>query len=819
LLNGDGVFGRRPTQWDWMHRPLRLSAAALLLLVLAVTPAGAGATVSHGPVLRSVPGTALPLLRGATRLAATPSATPVDVTVAMQPRNQALLAWTAAHSHNHPLSVAQLRSLFAPTAGQRARVVGYMRANGMALQSSGLLALTFHGSATAASHAFHVGLSSYRSPSGHVFRAPNSAVQLPASIGSLVSSVTGLDTELRLHAAPPHISGVPVPHTAVPTPSCNGPSRVQAPPPNGYGVGYTPAQLAQAYGTDGLITGGSDGSGEQIALVEFTGYRGSDITTYKKCFGVGTTPVVNRPVGSGPSDDDGAIEAELDIEVALTAAPGLDGIDVYEAPNNVSKIIPMVDAIINAGNIHIISDSWGLCEDALPPAFIRSESAEMELAAAAGISYFSATGDDGSSDCKSLNKRDHRLITDDPSSQPFVTAVGGTSLDDYTNLSSSTVWQDLIDSPHGAAGGGVSEIWPAPAYQSGFSQTTGIDDGSKCGNTGGLCRQTPDISLDADPYTGYIMYCTVTLVRQCPPKGYLQWFPIGGTSAAAPMMAALTADANTYSLAHGGSRMGFANPFLYANPGIFTDVTSGSNNLFSLGGSYNAGVGYDDASGLGSPNADTLATDLAAYTYVAPTTPSASTLAITSPLAPKTIKYGQSVTVQGTLTGPGAVPIANRRAWIELVEGPNVYWHSVETDGSGNWSLSLGTVLKRNTHWWAVFPGSDTEAGVQTAGPEIKVIPKLGNRAPTGANRGAKFTVKGASTPNMHGVKVELQERRGKTGRWHNVAAVAVGRTGAYSHALSFSTAGAAYVRWSYAGRASRPWMSATSRILKVNIH
>jgi kumamolisin len=801
-----------------MSLRLRLSAAALLFLVLTVTPAGAGATVSHGTVLRSVPGSALPLLRSATRLAATPSTTPIDVTVAMQPRNQALLAWAAANSHSHPMSVAQLRALFAPSASQRARVVSYMRANGMALRSSGLLALTFHGSATAASHAFHVGLSTYRGANGHVFRAPSGAVQLPASIGSLVGSVTGLDTELRLHATPPHAAAVVAPHTTVPTPSCAGPGIVQSPPPNGYGFGYTPGQLAHAYGTDNLITGGSDGSGERIALIEFTGYINSDINVYKNCFSVGTavTPV---KVSGGATDDFGAIEAELDIEVALTAAPGLDGIDVYEAPNNVSKIIPMVDAIISAGNTKIISDSWGLCEDYLPPAFIKSESDEMELAAAAGISYFSATGDDGSSDCKSANKTDHRLITDDPSSQPFVTAVGGTSLPNPASLASSVVWQDLIDSPHGAGGGGVSEIWPAPAYQNTFSQTTGIDDGTKCGNTGGLCRQTPDISLDADPYTGYIMYCTV-VSSGCPPKGYLRWFPIGGTSAAAPMMAALTADANTYSLAHGGSRMGFANPFLYTNlPGMFTDVTSGSNNLFSSLGSYNAGPVYDDASGLGSPNAGTLATDLAAYAYTAPTTPAASTLTITSPLATKKINYGQSVTLQGTLSGPGAVPIANRRAWIELVEGPNVYWHSVETDGSGNWSITLGTILKRNTHWWAVFPGSDAEAGVTTPGPEITVVPKLGNSAPSGANRGAKFTVKGTSTPNMHGVKVELQERRSKTGRWHNVAAVAVGKRGTYSHALSFTTAGAAYLRWSYSGGATHPWMSATSRILKVNIH
>lgn len=793
-----------------MSLRLRLSAAALLFLVLTVTPAGAGATVSHGTALRAVRGSALPMLRGATRLAATPSTTPIDVTVAMRPRNQALLAWTAAHSHDHPLSVAQLRALFAPTPAQRARVVGYMRANGMALRSSGLLAMTFHGSATAASHAFHVGLSTYRAANGHVFRAPNGAVQLPASVGSLVGSVTGLDTELRLHSNAKHAAGL-APHTVVPTPHCGGPANGQS----FWGGGYMPAWIEQAYGMDSLITGGYDGTGERIAMIEFTGYRASDVANYESCFSV-STPVTPVPISGGATDLGGAIEAELDIEVAATGAPGLDGIDVYEAPNNVSKIIPMVDDIINAGNIHIISDSWGLCEDYLPPAFIKSESDEMELAAAAGISFFSATGDDGSSDCKSANKTDNRLITDDPASQPFVTGVGGTTLPDYTDVTTSTVWQTLGQFP-GATGGGVSEIWPAPAYQTGFSEGGAVDSGTKCGNTAGLCRQVPDISLDADPATADIIYCTVT-ISYCPPSKYPQWFPVGGTSAAAPLMAAMTADANRYSLTHGGSRMGFANPFLYSDPAMFTDITTGSNNFFSSSGSYLAHAGYDVASGLGSPKAGTLATDLAAYSHSA-ISRSANTLTITAPLSAKTIHYGQSVTVQGTLTGPGAVPIANRRAWIELVEGPNVYWHSVETDGSGNWSLTLGTVLKRNTHWWAIFPGSDTEQGVETAGHAIYVIPKLGNSAPTGASRGAKFTVKGTSTPNMHGVKVTLQVRRSKSGRWRSVASVAVGKRGTYAHQLVYTTSGPVYTRWKYSGGKTHAWMSALSRTRTTSIH
>ena len=98
------------------------------------------------------------------------------------------------------------------------------------------------------------------------------------------------------------------------------------------------------------------------------------------------------------------------------------------------------------------------------------------------------------------------------------------------------------------------------------------------------------------------------------------------------------------------------------------------------------------------------------------------------------------------------------------------------------------------------------------------VIPKLGASAPTRATHGTSFTVKGSSTPNMHGVKVQLQERRSTGGSWHTVVSVAVGKRGTFAHAVSFSTTGPAYVRWHYAGGTSKPWMAAASVARKVSI-
>jgi subtilase family serine protease len=782
-----------------LSRPL---VAALSVLVL-VSGSGAAAASTHPPVtptLRAVPGSVLPALRGAARLAPTAAARPIDLTVSLKPRNAALLAYSArTSSGSMPMTAAQLQSLFAPSPTDRAAVVAYMRGHGLHLERSGLLTLSFQGSAAAASRAFHVGLSSYRGADGHVFRAPDAAVRLPAPITPLVSSVTGLDTATKLHslATGPELT----PHTAVPT-ACAAAAHAKSL----YG-GYLPGDLATAYGHRSLIQNGWDGTGESIALVEFSNFKASDITSFRSCFGL-TTPVHTHNINGGSNTMSGAIEAELDIEVAMANAPGLESVEVYTAPNSIAQVLPMVDQMTSNAALtdtFIVSDSWGLCEDALPPSFLQAESYQLQLAAAAGLSFFAASGDSGSSDCEPLQSSDTQLIVDDPASQPFVTGVGGTALHS-ANGADSTAWK--------RGGGGISRNWPQPSYQSGNPHRS-YDNGAKCGNPAGFCRQVPDIALDAQPNTGYIITCTST-ASGCPSG--VPWFPVGGTSAGAPLMAAITADANTYSLSiPGGQRMGFANPFLYSHSNLFWDITQGNNSI-NGSGLYQAAVGYDPATGLGSPKADLLANALAGFTPVVPS-PDQTKLAVTSPTATKTIRYGQKVTLAGTLTDSSDAPIVNRRVYVELREGNRIYWYRDQTDSNGVWSFPLTTQLRRNLSWQAVFPGSDTEQGATVAGTTIRVIPRLGSKASrTSVPRGTSFTFGGKSTPNMHGARVRLQVRRRTGSAWRTIATVAVNRRGGYSRKVHFTTPGAAYLRWSYAGGASHAWMSATSPSRRVAI-
>ncbi len=208
---------------------------------------------------------------------------------------------------------------------------------------------------------------------------------------------------------------------------------------------------------------------------------------------------------------------------------------------------------------------------------------------------------------------DDTLAVDDPASQPFVTGVGGTSWTSATTPPVETAWNDGPTCCWGAGGGGVSSLWPMPSYQS-TSIGTGVinadSSGTPCGAAAGsYCREVPDVSALAGPFP-YLDYVSGI------------WGSWGGTSLAAPLWASLIALANASASCQGVS-VGFANPKLYevaaSEPQAFNDVTTGNNDLTGHnGGDFPALVGYDMATGLGTPNADKLAAALCAASSASP---------------------------------------------------------------------------------------------------------------------------------------------------------------------------------------------------------
>ena len=242
----------------------------------------------------------------------------VQAVIAFKPRNAFLLRRLALHASGRPgLGEARIRSLFAPDPAHVRSVRAYLAAQGLEVTAHTDMTLTVAGPAAAAEHAFGVGLSVYRSPAGAMFHAPAGAIRLPAQIASSVQAVGGLDTSVRLRPA----SGRPRLHrlAAGITPTCAGATSAQ----QTLG-GYLPADLGgnQAYGHNNLIAGGADGSGEQIGMVEFSGYARSDVDHFRSCFpGITGTYAPDAIVGGSNPDMSGKGEVALDLEVAMERPP------------------------------------------------------------------------------------------------------------------------------------------------------------------------------------------------------------------------------------------------------------------------------------------------------------------------------------------------------------------------------------------------------------------------------------------------------------------------------------------------------------------
>lgn len=620
-----------------------MAAAALAAAVALTVPAAANASTVRTAQPASTPGALAqvspkPKLPGGSRVVGAVAASArVSAAVALRlPDPSAVTAFIDATAnprssqYHHYLSKGQFTSRFAPSAASVAAVESQLRADGLKVTgvSANRLLVNFTGSAVKVGSAFHTGLDRVRLAGGSAGQVTTSAVRLPASIASKVQAVVGLDElaketsgalrpvkalehgQTRAPAATTAVSGGPV--------ACSDALEQQQ------SGALTDQQLASAYGLDPLYAAGDLGAGQTVDIYELEPYLTSDVATFDECyFGADHTSQLSETlVDGGPGTGPGSGEAALDIDNVSALAPAAK-IHVFAGPNNNGSIgeLDTWNAIANADDARQVSSSWGLCETAEQegmPGTLQVENEIFEQTAAQGQTIYSSAGDDGSDDCAghASTAVATDLSLDDPASQPYVTSVGGTTITDATEPPSETVWNNGNDG--GAGGGGISEAWAMPPWQSSVAvpQTSATE---ACSNdpsgtadnshlqglattlsSGTECRETPDVSALADPQTGY------TIVYDG------GWYQIGGTSASTPLWAALTAEINASSqcstLPEG---LGFATPLFYqvasssaANyAAAFSDVTVGNNDNLGVGapGTWPAGTGYDLASGLGTP--------------------------------------------------------------------------------------------------------------------------------------------------------------------------------------------------------------------------
>ncbi|HEX4443006.1 MAG TPA: S53 family peptidase [Galbitalea sp.] len=404
------------------------------------------------------------------------------------------------------------------------------------------------GSVAAVSRVFGTSLSSGTSTDGDsVHRVRSGGLSIPRELDGIITAVLGIDD--RPQARPQF--------------------RVSA--AQASSVSYTPVQLGELY----TFPADTDGSGQTIAIVELGGgFEASDLKNYFSGLGVsqptvtavGVDGATNVP-GKDPSGADG--EVLLDIEVIGALVPAAT-ILVYFAPNTDDGF---VDAVATAAHASpaptAISISWGQSEDQWTAQARTALDDALQDAAALGVTVTAAAGDNGSSDGTS----DGSNHADFPASSPHALACGGTSLRaDGTSISSETVWND--GSGGGATGGGVSDVFALPSWQSAA--------GVPASRSGG--RGVPDVAGNADPETGY----------QVLVDGNQAVY--GGTSAVAPLWAALVARLAQKT----GTPFGLIQPKLYVLKTGFHDITSGNNGAFA------AAKGWDACTGLGSPNGTEL---------------------------------------------------------------------------------------------------------------------------------------------------------------------------------------------------------------------
>jgi len=426
--------------------------------------------------------------------------------------------------------------------------------------------------------------------------------------------------------------------------------------------GLTPSQTNSLYGAPNAGPAGK-GAGVSAAVFELSAYQHSDISTWAHTFyGPSYSPrLADINVDGGPLNPvcpagdtcppdinyyAGDDEVDTDIEMSLAIAPDASSVLVYNAPNDYTGQTSLDEytKIAEDDAASTVSSSWGVCENDLTAGYVQAENVVFEQMALQGQSMFASAGDTGAFGCI---RSDGTTIVNvlDPAAQPWVTSVGGTSFESDNPGTNplpaypqgvETVWNSLNlcnsqgpDAANdyqggyfwcavtGAGGGGSSQWWGRPLYQYGPGitnpYTTYGNGTTHCAlaSIGTPCREMPDISADADLFTGYAVYCTgnastpysvcASLTSSRVPPG---WIYASGTSSSSPLWAAIFADRDSFS----GQRTGNANPLLYLLYNIapnryFHDIGTFSNGPLTpdTNGLFPTVPGYDLATGIGTP--------------------------------------------------------------------------------------------------------------------------------------------------------------------------------------------------------------------------
>jgi subtilase family serine protease len=538
-------------------------------------------------------------------------------------------------SYHKFLTAAQYRARFEPTSTTVAAVADYLKSTKLKVTAIGASNryVAVRGTVAAAERAFGTQLDRYRHH-GQVVKAPTSAAKVPTSLASSVLAVTGLDTTPRIvepsnsgpSIAPPDgfrnarpcstYYGEKLANTradgVTPLPQFNGETLPYAP------CGYTGPQFRSAYEHNSAL----DGTGIEVAITD--AYAAPTIESDAKHYAVlhGDRPyaagqlVQTLPKNFGREGKCGANgwwgEETLDVEAVHAMAQGAN-VHYYASTSCFdADFLDTLGRVVDDGTAKLVSNSWSDTEANESPDVTAAYQAVFLQGATEGISFMFSSGDDGDELAASGIKQ-----VDYPASDPYATAVGGTStaIGQSGNRLFDTGWGTHKYTLSGddwtsvgflyGAGGGTSMLFDRPAYQNGVVSSAH--------------RTVPDVAMDADPTTGMLVGQTQQF-----PHGVVIYdeYRIGGTSLASPLFAGMTA----LSLQHqGGAGAGLLNPVIYSHGAAFADVAGDppdagnvradfansvddsagiiySVRTFNQDSSLEVTSGYDRVTGLGVPS-------------------------------------------------------------------------------------------------------------------------------------------------------------------------------------------------------------------------
>ena len=485
----------------------------------------------------------------------------------------------ASPNYRQFLTPEEFTARFGPTEQDYQAVKEFARTNGLQIIGThgNRLLLDVRGRVADVERAFHFNLRKFKHPTeAREFFAPDAEPTVDAALR--MADVSGLSDYSRPH---PKIRRLDVSAGVLPK---NG---------SGSGGAYLGNDFRNAYVPGTTLTG----AGQMVGLLQFDGFYSSDIAAYATAAGIPAIPLQTISVDGyngvpTPGANSGNGEVSLDIEMTMAMAPGLAKIVVFEADPNGGNANTILASMVTNTAIKQFSCSWGWSGG--PSTTTDNYFKQM---ASQGQSFFNASGDSDAftTGAGSVNGVDNTSLNNAPSSSPYITQVGGTTLTmngTGASYASETVWNR-----GGGVGssGGISSYYAIPSWQTNISMTASKGSTTK--------RNIPDVALTSESV--YVYY------------GNGSTGTFGGTSCAAPLWAGFMALVNQQAANQGNPSAGFINPAVYAlgtgpNSSLyFHDTTKGDNTWSSSSSQFYAVPGYDLCTGWGTPTGTNLIIALA----------------------------------------------------------------------------------------------------------------------------------------------------------------------------------------------------------------